>query len=143
MNEGESYMDKRAGITKATTAVIFQHYDYGSSQFKSLGNVGSYLKRRFESHNNGKAKVLSAYGHSHDQVCKGDRTHGCDVILTGGGGGWRGGGYFGFTAVHLTDDGGFETILETNEVRIPQRSCSYFTEDDVQNKTVYTEDTIV
>lgn len=132
MQEGESYMETRAGITNATTAVILQHYDSAAH----LGNVGSYLKKRFESHNSGKTKVLAAYGHTHDQVCEGDRTHGCDVVLTGGGGGWRGGGYFGFTAVHLTDDGGFETVLETNEVRISQKSCSYLTEDDAHNNTV-------
>merc|ERR1712039_78499 len=80
-------------------------------------------------HNGAKAKVLSAYGHAHDQICEGSRDRGCDVILTGGGGGWKGGGYFGFTAVHLTDDGGFQTKLETSEVRISQHSCSYLQDD--------------
>merc|ERR1712072_1181251 len=90
--------------------------------------IGAKYKDRFERSNGGKAKVLSAYGHRHEQVCEGSREHGCDVILTGGGGGWRGGRYFGFTAVHLTDDGGFQTVLETNEVRIPQGSCNYLYE---------------
>merc|ERR1712050_89722 len=102
-----------------TTAVILQHYP----------GVGSSLKQQFESDNNGKAKVITAYGHAHDQVCQGGAGAACDVILSGGGGGWRGGRYFGFTAVHLTDDGGFQTVLETNEVRIPQKGvCSYLVE---------------
>merc|ERR1712048_391370 len=98
---------------------------------------GAALKKRFESNNGGRTHVLSAYGHAHDQVCEGNRANGCDVILTGGGGGWKGGGYFGFTAVHLTDDGGYQTTLETSEVRISQRSCSYLL--DHKNSTEYSE----
>lgn len=113
---GENYLDERARITSAKTALIMQHYD---------GGLGAQYKQRFENINGGKAQVLSAYGHAHDQACQGNRTRGCDVILTGGGGGWRGGAYFGFTAVHLTDDGGYETTLESNEVRISQGSCNY------------------
>merc|ERR1712217_140981 len=100
-----------------------QHYNYAHG----IGNVGGMLKKRFEGNNGGRTQVLSAYGHAHDQKCEGSRAHGCDVIMTGGGGGWKGGGYFGFTAVHLTDDGGYQTVLETSEVRISQRSCRYLT----------------
>lgn len=131
---GESYLDERASSTRAKTALIMQHYDYGHG---ISGNVGDYYKKRFESKNGGRTQVLSAYGHSHDQKCEGSRAHGCDVILTGGGGGWKGGAYFGFTAVHLTDDGGYMTTLETSEVRISQHSCSYFLEHT--NSTEYSE----
>lgn len=130
---GESHLDSRASISGAKTALIMQHYNWA----KGIGNVGDMYKKRFESKNGGKAKVLSAYGHAHDQVCEGSRERGCDVILTGGGGGWKGGGFFGFTAVHLTDDGGYQTTLETSEVRIPQKSCSYFLEHE--NRTEYSQ----
>lgn len=120
MNAGESLLDERAKSTNATTAVILQHYS---------GGLGKKLKDRFDGHR-GKAQVLSAYGHAHDQVCEGSREHGCDTILTGGGGGWKGGGYFGFTAVHLTDDGGYQTVLETSEVRFRQSACKYLTHED-------------
>jgi hypothetical protein len=114
---GESYLDERARSSTAKTTLIMQHYD---------GGIGANYKQRFESNRaNAANRVLSAYGHAHDQVCQGSRTDGCDVILTGGGGGWPGGGYFGFTAVHLTDDGGFLTKLETPEVRFTQNSCAY------------------
>lgn len=118
-NEGKALLKQRAQQSAATTAVILQHYP----------GVGSSLKQQFESDNNGKAKVITAYGHAHDQVCHGGAGAACDVILSGGGGGWGGGRYFGFTAIHLTDDGGFETVLETPEVRFPQHSCSYLTHE--------------
>lgn len=123
---GEGYLDDRARTTTAKTALIMQHYD---------GPHGQDYKTRFEStQGNGKTQVLSAYGHAHDQVCHGSRDRGCDVILTGGGGGWQGGGYFGFTAVHLTDDGGFQTVLETSEVRFPQGQCTYFTHNSTHSE---------
>lgn len=115
--KGEKLLDQRAAQTAAKTVLIMQHYNDE--------NIGALYKTRFESKNGRKAKVLSAYGHAHDQICEGSRDNGCDVILTGGGGGWQGGTWFGFTAVHLTDDGGFQTILETDEVRIRQNSCVF------------------
>jgi len=113
--QGESLMDQHARTTAAKTVLLMQHYP----------TLGLYYKSRFEGNHPGNAKVLAAYGHAHDQTCHGSRTSGCDVILTGGGGGWRGGSFFGFTAVHLKDDGGFQTVLETSEVRFPQSACSY------------------
>eukprot|EP00931_Biecheleriopsis_adriatica_P076229 TRINITY_DN49960_c0_g1_i1.p1 TRINITY_DN49960_c0_g1~~TRINITY_DN49960_c0_g1_i1.p1 ORF type:complete len:436 (-),score=51.70 TRINITY_DN49960_c0_g1_i1:56-1363(-) len=120
--QGEWHLDQRARESQAKTVLIMQHYD---------GGLGNDYKGRFESGNGNRAKVLSAYGHAHDQQCQGSREHGCDIILTGGGAGWQGGLYFGFTAVHLTDDGGYQTVLETDEVRIRQDTCEYMT-DDVQ-----------
>jgi len=121
--EGEGLIDQHARTTTAKTVLLMQHYN----------GLGKKYKDRFDSQHPGEAKVLAAYGHAHDQVCQGDRTNGCDVILTGGGGGWQGGGYFGFTAVHLTDDGGFQTVLETSEVRFSQNSCNYLTDNMTSN----------
>jgi len=67
--------------------------------------VGAALKKRLESNNGGRTHVLSAYDRAYDQKCEGSKSNGCDVIMTGGGGGWKDGSYFGFTAVHLMDDG--------------------------------------
>jgi hypothetical protein len=124
MSKGEELLDQRATASNATTVLIMQHYNWGSNRA-----LGKELKERFDAKNAGKAKVLSAYGHRHEQKCEGSRQYGCDLILTGGGGGWRGGSgdqYFGFTAVHLTDDGGYETVLETSDVRFSQHSCSWW-----------------
>jgi hypothetical protein len=130
---GKALLTERARVSSARTTLIMQHYD---------GKIGKELKEQFEGNRPTNAvptQVLSAYGHAHDQTCQGSRAHGCDVILTGGGGGWKGGGYFGFTAVHLTDDGGFQTTLETDEVRIPQNSCNYLVHDhsDAEKDSVF------
>merc|ERR1712194_942115 len=118
-NDGEAYMDQRAKVSTATTVAILQHYP-------TYTGVSNGYKTRFENANGKKAKVLSAAGHTHDQVCQGSKTYGCDVILTGGGGGYIDkGSYLGFTAVHLTDDGGYQVVLETNEVRFPRTSCAW------------------
>jgi hypothetical protein len=119
MNEGEAYMDERARVTTATTVAILQHYP------KYTG-VSNGLLSRFEKANGNKAKVLSAAGHTHDQKCEGSGTDGCNVILTGGGGGYIDkGAYLGFTVVHLKDDGGYEVVLESSEVRFPKSSCAW------------------
>jgi hypothetical protein len=127
---GESFLDERARTSTAKTALIMQHYD---------GSTGADYKNRFGSAQQAaglpQTAILSAFGHAHDQQCQGSGANGCDVILTGGGGGWRGGTYFGFTAVHLKDDGGFETVLETSEVRFTQGSCSYLTHEHESNST--------
>jgi len=106
-------------VTPATTVAILQHYP------TYTGVSNGYLSR-FQKANGGKANVFSAAGHTHDQQCQGSRTNGCDVILTGGGGGYiDNGAYLGFTAVHLKDDGGYEVVLETSEVRFPRHSCAW------------------
>lgn len=119
-SKGEELLVDRARASSAKTVLIMQHYNTGP---------GKQLKQKFEQNNGGRAKVLSAYGHRHEQKCEGDRTNGCDVILSGGGGGWRGGRgdyYYGFTAVHLKDDGGYQTVLETGDVRIRQTGCKWW-----------------
>lgn len=137
--DGEGYLDWRAKTTTAKTALIIQHYD---------GALGMEYKRRFHASQdaagkNGQTHVVSAFGHAHDQVCMGDRTHGCDVILTGGGGGWQGGGYFGFTAVHLNDDGSYQTVLESSDVRFPQNTCNYLSDKMQANATSTAEQQFV
>lgn len=114
---GEQYMDMRARETSATTVAILQHYPYE--------NIPQKYKSRFEENNGHKAKVLSAYGHTHHQDC----TDSCEVILTGGGGGYIDyGEYLGFTAIHLTDDGGFKTVMQTPETRFPRSQCHWMSE---------------
>lgn len=113
---GEWMLDGRAQSSPAKTVLVMQHYD---------GGMGAEYKTRFEGGNANKAHVLTAYGHAHDQSCQGSRAFGCDTILTGGGAGWQGGAYFGFVAVHLTDDGGYQTVMESSDVRFPQSWCSY------------------
>jgi len=115
---GEAYMDRRARETSATTVAILQHYPNEG--------IPQRYKSRFEKNNGYKAKVLSAYGHAHDQECDGT----CDVILTGGGGGYIDHGeYLGFTVVHLTDNGGFETVVKTRETRFPKSWCHWLSEN--------------
>merc|ERR1712072_1329858 len=119
--EAEALLDERAINSTAKTTLIMQHYD---------GWTPRGLKKRYEeiaatslATPRYETNVLTAYGHAHEQTCQGDRSRGCDVILSGGGGGWRGGAYFGFTAVHLTDEGDYRTVLETDEVRFRQNEC--------------------
>merc|ERR1711971_460810 len=81
----EEHLDERARASSAKTVLIMQHYN---------GDLGATYKQRFEQNNGGKARVLSAYGHAHDQVCMHSEANVCDDILTGGGGGWQGGGFF-------------------------------------------------
>merc|ERR1712151_849880 len=124
---GEKYMDERAHLTPATTVAILQHYPDG--------NIPKLYKSRFESNNGNKANVLSAFGHAHDQQCYGSRDHGCDVILTGGGGGYIDHGtYLGFTAVHLTEDGGYNTVMETSETRFPRSWCRWLAANESETE---------
>ncbi len=109
---GEALLLERAKATNASTVAIIQHYP----------SEGGRLKSAFEQANGGKAAVLSAYGHTHNQLCEGRNAQGqCDVIMTGGGGGCCGGdlagSYAGFTAVHLEEAGGFTSDLESPAVR--------------------------
>ena len=94
--------------------MIIQHYP----------SEGARLKSAFEGALGGKSvSVLSAYGHTHNQVCQGTNAAGqCDLIMTGGGGGCCEGdlkvNYAGFTAVALQEDGSFTSDLESSAVRM-------------------------
>jgi len=128
--EGEGYMDTRARTTPATTVAILQHYP------KYTGVPQAYLSR-FKTNNGNKAKVLAAYGHTHDQVCENRGEGGCDLIMSGGGGGYIDNGRnLGFAAIHLTDDGGFQTVMETSETRFSRWSCKWM--EYFQNSTEIT-----
>ena len=69
------------------------------------------------------AAVLSAYGHTHNQGCHGfsPTTGQCELMMTGGGGGCchsdLPNNYVGFTAVHLTADGGYTIDHKSEDVR--------------------------
>ena len=99
---------------------------------------GARLKRLFEATQDhfqrrpaaSRARVLSAYGHTHGQACHGRDGDGvCNLILSGGGGGCCKGdlaqNHAGFTSVHLTEDGGFTTDVEGVEVRLKWGNCSW------------------
>lgn len=103
---GFELIRQRAAKSPAKTVLIIQHYN---------GAMASDVKSEFEKLNGGKAQVLSAYGHAHEQKCERGPESKCQLILTGGGGGW-GGPSYGFTAVHLTDDGGYTTKINSNRV---------------------------
>lgn len=113
---GEELLKERARAGIAKTTVILQHYPEEASNTRRIFMEGMAGDRT--------SSVLSAWGHVHDQSCEGrDSAGNCDMVLTGGGGGCCLGAYAGFTAVHLNDDGGFTTVVDSSEVRIPSREC--------------------
>jgi len=114
---GEELLAQRGASGRANTTVILQHYpEHGWHTRRIFEDAAASKGRR--------TKVLGAWGHAHDQFCEGrDSAGNCDMVLTGGGGGCCLGNYGGFTAVHLTDDGGFKVDIESDEVRIPRDSC--------------------
>jgi hypothetical protein len=114
---GEQLLAQRSAQGTASTTVILQHYPEHADSTRRIFLDGLNESGRMSS-------VLAAYGHVHDQVCTGrDENGNCDKVLTGGGGGCCLGSFGGFTAVHLTDDGGFVTDVESSRVRIPNWQC--------------------
>eukprot|EP00931_Biecheleriopsis_adriatica_P053086 TRINITY_DN3100_c0_g1_i1.p1 TRINITY_DN3100_c0_g1~~TRINITY_DN3100_c0_g1_i1.p1 ORF type:complete len:623 (-),score=92.88 TRINITY_DN3100_c0_g1_i1:341-2209(-) len=113
---GKELLRERARNGTANTTVILQHYP------------GACQKDIFEAALAGRqTKVLCAYGHVHDQKCEGNDSSGnCNMVLTGGGGGCCGNHRAGFTAVHLTDDGGFVTDLRSPDVSLPADNCHMY-----------------
>ena len=68
------------------------------------------------------------YGHTHNQQCDGTDSHGqCNEVLTGGGGGCCAPevNLAGFTAVHLTEDGGYTLDVESEAVRMHGGQCKF------------------
>lgn len=113
---GTELLRKRAKEGTASTTVILQHYPGGCQRDVFNSSVPEGRKNN----------VLCAYGHVHDQQCDEKDEHGnCRVVLTGGGGGCCGGHVAGFTAVHLTDDGGYIADVESEDVSIPRESCGW------------------
>lgn len=115
--DGVQLLMQRAEQGTASTTVIIQHYPGHAESTRRIFLDGLNESGRTSS-------VLGAYGHVHDQVCTGrDSNNNCDMVMTGGGGGCCLGNYGGFTAVQLTDDGGFVTDVESSRVRIPKWQC--------------------
>ena len=99
--------------------MLIQHYETEGARVKDLFEVA---RRK---HGKPAARVLSAYGHTHDQGCHRHNAESgqCELIMTGGGGGCCRDGAAklvngGFTAVHLTADGGFVSDVDSEEVKV-------------------------
>lgn len=113
---GEQLLRDRAWYGTAKTTIILQHYPESCKKdvFYSALRPGR------------QTKVLCAFGHWHDQKCHGwDERGVCTDILAGGGGGCCGYHWAGFAAVHLTDDGSFDTDVYSDEVRLPHWQCHW------------------
>lgn len=116
----EGLLHRRAQRSRASTVVILQHYP------------GRCMREFFEAalpeHRRGKVRVLCAYGEQRGQMCHSrDTTTGqCDSILSGGGGACCAPvvDLAGFAAVHLGDDGGFTSDVESASVRLPKGTCT-------------------
>lgn len=121
---GEDMLRCRAQLGTASTVVILQHYPGSGKQVKDIFDNDVPTNRTVSS--------ISAYGHAHQQHCDGRNAGGqCDLILTGGGGGCCSSDiYGGFTAVHLTDDGGFTSDVESGDVLVG--GCAWSAEDIVE-----------
>jgi len=120
-NSGDDVLKCRAAIGSASTVLVMQHYPL--NRF--------HVKRTFEGALNGRqVGVISAYGHTHEQQCQGIDGNGqCNVILTGSGGGCCDNdlphNHAGFTAIHLTNDGGFTSDVKSDDVRLPRGACTW------------------
>lgn len=114
---GTKLLRERARNGTASTTVILQHYP-GSCQKDVFEAAAREVGRT--------TKVLCAYGHVHDQKCEGWEHGTCNMVMTGGGGGCCGNHRAGFTAVHLTEDGGFTTELESGEVSLSASHCHMY-----------------
>jgi len=115
---GQDLLRERARLGTAKTVLIIQHYP-GACQrdvFEAALPAGREVN------------ILCSYGHVHSQACEGRDVQGnCDTILSGGGGGccFPEVSQAGFAAVHLTDDGGFESVVDTPEVIRPPGTCRF------------------
>jgi len=120
-NSGDEVLKCRAEKGSASTVLVMQHYP--SNKWDVKGTFEGALGGR-------QANVLTAYGHVHEQKCEGNNAQGqCNVIMTGSGGGCcetdLPHNHAGFTAVHLTSDGGFTSDVESGDVRLPQGACTW------------------
>jgi hypothetical protein len=124
--ESERLLKRRGAEGTASTTVILQHYpEFAHSARQAfLDGLKESGRKSGSSQEWRRSHTLSAYGHEHDQICTGYDDEGkCNMVLTGGGGGCCLADYGGFTAVHLTDDGGFDLDIESPSVRIPRWQC--------------------
>jgi hypothetical protein len=119
-NSGDDMLQCRAEKGTASTVLVMQHYPSNGQDV--LNKFSNALQRD--------ARVLTAYGHDHEQKCDGTDDQGqCNVIMTGSGGGCCDGdlpqNHAGFTAIHLTEDGGFTSDVESEDVRLPRGACTW------------------
>lgn len=114
---GTKLLRERARKGNASTTIILQHYPGGCQK-----DVFEAAARRVGR----TTRVLCAYGHVHDQKCEGSEHGTCNMVMTGGGGGCCGNHRAGFTAVHLTEDGGFTTDLDSSEVSLSASHCHMY-----------------
>jgi hypothetical protein len=126
-DSGDEVLECRAEKGTASTVLVIQHYP--DNKYDVLGKFNDVLQQTGR-----KANVLTAYGHDHDQFCEGTDDQAepqCNVIKTGSGGGCCDDyiGNPGFTAIHLTADGGFTSKVETEDVRMPTGACNWFYDD--------------
>jgi len=115
---GRLLVQERARVGTAKTVLIIQHYPglCHRDVFEEAMPKGR------------KVNVVCAYGHIHAQRCDRVNSAGiCDTILTGGGGGCCAPdvAYAGFTAVRLTNDGGFISDVTSPSVRMPYGICGW------------------
>jgi len=110
-------LSRRAREGTARTVVLLQHYP---GQCRKEVFLEALPEQR-----RGLVRVLCAYGHVHDQKCEGwDSEGACDTVMTGGGGGCCNlDVQAGFTAVRLTEAGGFEVDVESARVKLPADGC--------------------
>jgi len=122
-NSGDDMLKCRAERGTASTVLVMQHYP--DNKWDAKGTFENALQQTGR-----KAGVISAYGHEHEQKCEGTDEQGqCNIIMTGSGGGCCEGdlphSHAGFTAIHLTSDGGFTSDVESDDVRLPQGACTW------------------
>lgn len=113
---GLQLLEDRARFGTAKTVLILQHYP------------GSCPRSTFEAalRPGREVHVICAYGHDHNQACEGwDSRGNCNAILSGGGGGCCAPevARAGFAAVRLTEDGAFQTDVDSGEVALPPGAC--------------------
>jgi hypothetical protein len=110
---------RRAREGTARTVVLLQHYP---GQCRREAFLDALPEER-----RGLVRVLCAYGHVHDQKCEGWDSEGtCDTVMTGGGGGCCNRDVqAGFTAVRLTEGGGFEVDVDSAKVKLPANGCKW------------------
>jgi len=103
---GSRLLIERAQQGTAKTVLIIQHYPGACGKDLFVSNLPASRQ--------GQVEVICAYGHVHEQACDGNSATGqCNMILAGGGGGCCEPviTQAGFTAVGLTDGGGFNTEM--------------------------------
>lgn len=115
-DEGVALVQQRAQQTTASVVLIMNHYP-------KWMNVPQKLVEAFKQYNKN-VTVVSAYGHTHKQICDEGPDSQCSYIMSGGGGGYTADGTLGFVAVHLDGEGGYNTKITDASVTVNANECS-------------------